>query len=395
MFQTKKLLLCVRRWPSVFERSMVFSSRRLSASGWYTQRGQARKSAERLLQLVVLSFALAALLIDWTHVYRFAGEVEARWLRHEVLPSAVVPSALADMGRELAEAQLPIELNERVEYWMLRFSTSDKPEFEETLSRAGLYSDMIRAKLRARRMPEELVYLAMIESGFLTNARSDVLATGMWQFMDPTARAYGLRIDGYVDERRDPVKATDAALEYLGDLYQQYGSWYLAAAAYNAGPTRVSLALARRSGVRARDENLYGAGEGNLYGAGEGNLYGEGDGSLYWEIVDHLPKETAQYVPRLLAATYLARYADRFDLDVTLADPYMYDLVWAPGATSLADIGEMMGLPDDRMRELNPQLIRAMTPPGDVYPLRVPVGRAYQAMAALAAPDRRSRVADD
>jgi len=350
---------------------MVLSSRRLSASGWYTQRGQARKSAERLLQLVVLSFALAALLIDWTHVYRFAGEVEARWLRHEVLPSAVVPSALADMGRELGDAQLPIELNERVEHWMLRFSTSDKPEFEETLSRAGLYSDMIRGKLRARGMPEELVYLAMIESGFLTNARSHVLATGMWQFMDPTARAYGLRIDGYVDERRDPVKATDAALEYLGDLYQQYGSWYLAAAAYNAGPTRVSLALARQSGVRARDKDLY------------------------WEIVDHLPKETAQYVPRLLAATYLARYADRFDLDVTLADPYIYDLVWAPGATSLADVGERMGLPDDRMRELNPQLIRGMTPPGNAYPLRVPVGRAYQAMAALAAPDRRSRLADD
>ena len=388
MFQMKKLLSRVRRWPSVFfERSMVLSSRRLSASGWYTQRGQARKSAERLLQLVVLSFALAALLVDWTHVYRFAGEVEARWLRHEVFPSAVVPSALADMGRELADAQLPIELNERVEHWMLRFSTSDKPEFEETLSRAGLYSDMIRGKLRARRMPEELVYLAMIESGFLTNARSHVLATGMWQFMDPTARAYGLRIDGYVDERRDPVKATDAALEYLGDLYQQYGSWYLAAAAYNAGPTRVSLALARQSGVRARDKDLS--------GAGEGNAYAEGDGNLYWEIVDHLPKETAQYVPRLLAATYLARYADRFDLDVTLADPYIYDLVWVPGATSLADVGERMGLPDDRMRELNPQLIRGMTPPGNAYPLRVPVGRAYQAMAALAAPDRRSRLADD
>ncbi len=149
----------------------------------------------------------------------------------------------------------------------------------------------------------------------------------------------------------------------------------------------MSLALARRSGVRAGNENLH--------GAGEGNLYGEGDENLYWEIVDHLPKETAQYVPRLLAATYLARYADRFDLEVTLADPYMYDLVWAPGATSLEDIGERMGLPDDRMRELNPQLIRGMTPPGNVYPLRVPVGRAYQAMAALAAPDRRSRLADD
>jgi membrane-bound lytic murein transglycosylase D len=199
------------------------------------------------LQLVVLSIALGALLIDWTRVHQFAGEVEARWSRHEVVPPGVVPSALADMGRELADAQLPTELNERVEHWMLRFSTWDRPEFEETLSRAGLYSDMIRGKLRARGMPEELVYLAMIESGFLTNARSHVLATGMWQFMDPTARAYGLRIDGYVDERRDPVKATDAALEYLSDLYQQYNSWYLAAAAYNAGSTRVSLALARQS----------------------------------------------------------------------------------------------------------------------------------------------------
>ena len=268
MFDTKKLLSRVRRWPSVFEQSMVLSSRRLSASGWYTQRGRARKSAERLLQLVVLSGALGALLVDWTQVHRFAGEVEARWSRHAVVPSAVVSSALADMGRELADAQLPIELNERVEHWMLRFSTWDKPEFEETLSRAGLYSDMIRGKLRARGMPEELVYLAMIESGFLTNARSHVLATGMWQFMDPTARAYGLQIDGYVDERRDPVRATDAALQYLSDLYQQYGSWYLAAAAYNAGPTRVSLALARRSGVRAGNENLRGAGEGNLYGEG-------------------------------------------------------------------------------------------------------------------------------
>ncbi len=386
MFQTKKLLSWAKRWPSFLERSVVLPSRRLSASGWYTLRGRARKSADRVVQLVVLSFALGALLIDWTGLHRFAGEVEARWSRHEVVPSDVVQSALADMERELADAELPID-NERVEYWMLRFSTSDKREFEETLSRAGLYSDMIRNKIRARGMPEELVYLAMIESGFLTNARSRVSATGMWQFMDPTARAYGLRIDGYVDERRDPVKATDAALEYLGDLYQQYNSWYLAAAAYNAGSTRVSLALARQSSGRA--------GEGSSDDYGEGNFYGEGEGSLYWEIVDHLPKETAQYVPKSLAATYLARYADQFDLDVTLADPYVYDLVWAPGAMSLADLGEMMGLPDDRIRELNPQLIRGMTPPGNVYALRIPVGQGYQAMAALAAPGRRSRLADD
>ena len=345
----------------------ALASRRWSASGWHTKYWRAQGAATRVLQLAVLSCALGALLIDWAHVRQFAEEVEAKWS-----PAEVVPTALADMGRDLAEAQLPIEVNQRVEQWMVRFSTSDRLEFEQTLSRAGLYSDMIRGKLRARAMPEELVYLAMIESGFLTHARSNVSATGMWQFMDPTARAYGLRIDAYVDERRDPVKATDAALDYLSDLYQRYGSWYLAAAAYNAGPTRVSLAVARHSGGWAA-----------------------GDENLYWEIVDHLPKETAQYVPKLLAATYLARYAARFDLDVTLADPYVYDLLWAPGATSLADIGETMGLSDNRMQELNPQLIRGLTPPGSVYPLRVPVGQAYEAMAALAAPDRRIRRADD
>jgi membrane-bound lytic murein transglycosylase D len=319
-----------------------------------------------VLQLAALSCILGAVMVDWTPVREFAEGVEAKWSAAEV-----VPTALADMGRDLAAAQLPIEVNERVERWMVRFSTLDRLEFERTLSRAGLYSEMIRGKLRDRGMPEELVYLAMIESGFHTHARSKVSATGMWQFMDPTARAYGLRIDAYVDERRDPVKATDAALDYLSDLYQQYGSWYLAAAAYNAGPTRVSLAVARHSDGRSGDE------------------------SLYWEIVDHLPKETAQYVPKLLAATYLARYAARYDLDVTLVDPYVYDLMWAPGATSLADIGETMGLSANRMRELNPQLIRGVTPPGSVYPLRVPVGQAFQAVAALAGPDRRSRRADD
>ena len=337
---------------------------------WVDRSGPARKwasrSEARVLRLAALSFALLALLIDWTHVGRFPQAVEARFTRDEV-----VPSALAGMGRELADAQLPMEVNARVKKWMDRFATWDKPHFEETLSRAGLYSDMIQAKLRARGMPQELVYLAMIESGFLTHARSLVSATGMWQFMDPTARAYGLRIDAYVDERRDPVRATDAALDYLSDLYQRYGSWYLAAAAYNAGPARVSRALSRHSDGRVGDEGLY------------------------WEIVDHLPAETTQYVPKFLAAMYLARYAALFDFNVTPADPYVYDLIWAPGATSLADVAETMGLPVGRMRELNPQLIRGMTPPGGVYPLRVPVGQAYQAVAALAAPVRRSRLADD
>jgi membrane-bound lytic murein transglycosylase D len=317
-------------------------------------------------KIVFLSYALIAFLIAWIPVRRFAEEIEAKRS-----PAEVVPMALADVGSEVADVRLPIEVNERVEHWMVRFSTSHRSEFEETLSRAGLYSDMIREKLRARGMPQELVYLAMIESGFLTHARSNVSATGMWQFMDPTARAYGLRIDAYVDERRDPVRATDAALHYLSDLYERYGSWYLAAAAYNAGPTRVSLAIARHSDGRTGDE------------------------SVYWEIIDHLPKETINYVPKLLAATFLARDAARFDLAVTLADSYVYDLLWAPGGTSLAAIGKTMGLAAHRMRDLNPQLIRGLTPPGSIYPLRVPVGQAYQAMAALAHPELWNRQADD
>jgi len=353
-------------------RILDFASRCRSVRGRFADHFQERKAVTQVLGgLLGLSFALGMLLVDWPPVRQFANDFEARWSRDQVVASAVVPSALADMGRELAQAQLPMEVNERVEQWMVRFSTSDKAAFEETLSRAGLYSEMIRDKLHARGMPEELVYLAMIESGFHNHARSYVSATGMWQFMDPTARAYGLRIDGYVDERRDPIKATDAALDYLGDLYAQYGSWYLAAAAYNAGPTRVSLAVARHSDGRAGDE------------------------SLYWEIIDHLPEETAQYVPKLLAATHLARYATQFDLDVTLADPYVYDVVWAPGATSLAAVGRTMGLPEARMREMNPQLVRGITPPGEVYPLRVPVGQAHQTLAAMAEPDGGMRLADD
>ena len=180
-------------------------------------------------------------------------------------------TALVETERE-RRARLPMELSEAVESWVLRLTSDRKSVFEFALSRAGLYSDMIRTKLTERGMPEELLYLALIESDFYTDARSHVLATGMWQFMEPTARRYGLRIDAYVDERYDPVRATDAALDHLDDLYKEYGSWYLAAAAYNAGATRVSDILQRYTDGRS------------------------GDDSLYWEIVDHLPSETANYV---------------------------------------------------------------------------------------------------
>jgi membrane-bound lytic murein transglycosylase D len=275
------------------------------------------------------------------------------------------------MEGELRRARLPVEVNGAVEFWMLHFTTNRESGFEYVLSRAGLYSDMIRTKLSERGMSEDLLYLALIESDFHTNARSRVLATGMWQFMEPTARQYGLRIDRYVDERYDPVRSTDAALDHLSDLYQQYGSWYLAAAAYNAGAIRVSDALRRYTNGRI------------------------GDDGLYWEIVDHLPSETANYVPKLLAVTHLARSAARYGLDVRPVDPYEFDFVWSPGRVDLAEVAHSLDIAAEQMYDLNPQLIRHATPPGEIYPLRVPVGMAARVVAALASSNHESRLADD
>lgn len=280
-----------------------------------------------------------------------------------------------DGGEATVEAQvesttslrlpLPTEVNERVEYWMERFSTDERVAFEGLLAREGLYAEMIRTKLAERGMPEELIYLAMIESGFTVDARSHVAATGMWQFMRGTARAYGLRVDAYVDERRDPIRATDAALAYLARLYERYGSWYLAAAAYNAGPSRVSRALRRHASAS------------------------EGNEALYWEIIDHLPRETANYVPRLLAATRLAQSSAAHGFEFELASPYAFDVVWVPGGTALATVAEGLHIDVADVRGLNPHLIRGVTPPGGAFALRVPVGSA-SAVVAVLGPARRA-----
>lgn len=256
---------------------------------------------------------------------------------------------------------LPVEMNARVERWMDRFRTDQRGSFERFLAREGLYGSLIRDKLRERDMPEELIYLAMIESGFSAGATSPVSAAGVWQFMGPTAREYGLRVDRWVDERRDPVKATDAALDYLQWLHERYDSWYLAAAAYNAGFGRVDRVLRAHADGR------------------------KGDEAIYWEIIEHLPRETREYVPRLLAATMLARQAFREGFEVIPYGPYEYDRVWVPGNTPLAAVARSLDVPAELMGDLNPHLIRGVTPPGTSYGLRVPVGATGDVMASLGA----------
>ena len=255
---------------------------------------------------------------------------------------------------------IPLETNARVEHWIDEFQTTRRDEFQSLLDRRGEFEGMIRRKLRERGMPEELLYLAMIESGLSPKAVSHVSAVGIWQFMGPTARQFGLRVDDYVDERRDPVRATDAALDYLQWLYDRFGSWYLAAAAYNAGPGRLERILHLHADGRTGDEDIY------------------------WEVQRHLPRETRDYVPRLVATTILANEAEQLGFDTASAPAYEYDMVFVPGSTTLASLAKSLNIDSGILRDLNPHLIRGVTPPKEIYGVRVPRGEGPTLMASLA-----------
>jgi len=179
----------------------------------------------------------------------------------------------------------------QVDSWVHRFSTSLKGDFQLSLNRMDKYDDMILAKLDERQMPRELIYLAMIESNFNPTAKSRVKAVGMWQFMSATARQYGLAVGRHVDERKDPAKATDAALTYLSKLHDRFGSWYLAAAAYNSGAGTVSKAMRKVLGrTTGTDEDFF-------------------------RIAKALPKETRDYVPKLIASAKVGSDPARYGLE--------------------------------------------------------------------------------
>jgi peptidoglycan lytic transglycosylase D len=248
---------------------------------------------------------------------------------------------------------LPVTYNDRVGYWIrfLRGPNADRTRV--WLERLGRYGPLIRQELRRRGMPEDLVYLAFIESGMTPRARSPAAALGLWQFVAGTAERYGLRVGPYVDERRDPIEETSAALDYLQDLHEQFGSWYLAAAAYNSGENRVERAL-----------------QTEVEGA-------RGDESLFWQIDDELPRETRDYVPFMLAAAYIAKDPQRYGFGaVEYESPLAFDTVLVPGGVGLDVVAQASEVPDSAVTQLNPQLIRGMTPPGRPSEVRIPVGSA-------------------
>ena len=246
---------------------------------------------------------------------------------------------------------LPNLDHERVDYWVNRFSTSKRDEFSRFLSRSGKYVPMISAKLEEREMPQDLIYLAMIESGFNPKAYSPAAASGLWQFIAETGKRYGLEVNRAVDERNDPEKATDAALTYLSELHERFGSWYLAAAAYNTGENRVGRIMREETGSEKGTEHSY------------------------YEIWDRLPRETRDYVPLMVAAARIAKEPQKYGFgDVELQEPLSYEEVVVDAATPLGAIADAAGIEMSDIKALNPQLKLSRTRNDMRSVVRVPTG---------------------
>lgn len=264
--------------------------------------------------------------------------------------------ALSRSEEALAPPPYPVEVNGVVERFLERFQTSPRREVVgRWLDRSSRYLDMIRQVFRKKGLPEELAFTAMIESGFNPVAVSRAGAKGLWQFMEQTGRRYGLKVDRWVDERLDPEKSTEAAADYLKDLFAQFGHWFLAQAAYNAGEVKVARAVGR---ARSND---------------------------FWTIARGrwLREETKQFVPQIQAAALIAREPERYGFQVTPEEPLAYEVVTVPFSVELKQLEGLAGLESRALSDLNPELRRGVTPPGGVYALKVPSGAASSVAEAL------------
>jgi len=289
--------------------------------------------------------------------------------------SAMMPAPAADSaaGPVWDIEVLPYASTARVDRYVRMFTGPAKDRIEARLNEGTRYEPMIRAKMREGGLPEDLYYLALVESGFDPNAYSRAAAVGMWQFMASTARDMGLRVDWWVDERRDPVKSTIAAVRFIKDLNEQFGSLYLAAAAYDGGPGRIARGLTRYA------DDLEGT-------TGEDLFFALAD-------KDYLRHETREYVPQLIAAALIAKEPDRYGLKLTPVPPFAYDSVRVGPATPLAAIAIASGATLSDIQALNPQILRGMTPPKDSVRVRIPPGSADGFRSALDSLPKSERVA--
>jgi membrane-bound lytic murein transglycosylase D len=261
----------------------------------------------------------------------------------------------------------PVVKNDKVLYYVDYFSGPAQKVFKRWLERSARYLPMMQKTFAEEGLPQDLVYLAMIESGFNNRAYSWAHAAGPWQFIEGTGRLYGLDNDWWRDERRDPVKATRAAARHLKDLYNYFeGDWYLAVAAYNAGSGKIGRAV---------------------------EMYGTRD---FWQLShgNYLQPETKNYLPKLLAALLIAKEPEKYGFtELEYLPPFDFETVTVPTTTDLEIIADLSGSSYDKIKDLNPELKRWSTPPGvKNYEVRIPTGNrdAFVEKYALLPENRRA-----
>jgi len=252
------------------------------------------------------------------------------------------------------KTQVPLVQNNAVNRHLVYY-TLRRPEVMETwLTRFEKYGPMLRRIFKEEGLPEELVYLSLIESGLNPKARSWAAAVGMWQFIRATGSVYGLETNWWIDERRDPEKATRAAARHLKDLHNIWGDWHLAMANYNISPRGLKRAIRRAGGKED-----------------------------YWAAYPYLPRETRGYVPGFIATTMIAMNPEEFGFQRKYEnEPYNYDVVEVRGLMRLDVLAEAAGISVQELKDYNPELLRWATPPGDSYPLKLPAGTKEPFLAA-------------
>src|SRR5208282_4356455 len=277
--------------------------------------------------------------------------------------------AKAEAEIKSTHSDLPLMMTDQVAGYINYFSNRGRGTFERALARSGRYEDMIRRTLQHEGVPQELIYLAQAESGFHPLAVSRAGARGMWQFMGSRAKGYGLERSWWVDDRQDPEKATRAAAHHLRDLYNEFGDWYLAMAAYNSGPGTVQSAV-KRTGY-----------------------------ADFWELYNRnvLPKETRNYVPIIVAVTIMAKNPTQYGLDTVVKEkPVPYDTVKIDYPIDLRLAAECVDVTASDLLDLNPSLLRLTTPKdserGKDFELHLPAGTADKFQAAVASIPADKRV---